>query len=197
MIRTTVLAAQARSGTLSIPQIVAALADGSPRVRSRALRLLVGRWDAEAADAIDLAQLLDDDDPVVLETACFAVGECAGPDSGVVERLAVISTDHEESLCRESAVAALGSIVGRCTDDADPVVEAALDAVVDVALDAVLHACHDRSTVRRRAVLALAAFDDPRADAELERLAGDVDWQVRQGAEDVLEAGGPVTPGRP
>lgn len=183
VIRTTVLAALARKGELSIPQITAALADGAPRVRSRALRLMVDRWTPELATHVDLVRLLDERDPVVLETACFAVGECAGADLEVVTAVAAVATDHDDPLCRESAVAALGSIIGRLVDDSDE----PADASVEVALDAVVHACHDRATVRRRAVLALAAFDDPRADAELARLATDVDWQVRQGAEDLLE----------
>lgn len=186
VIRTTVLAALARKGSLSIPQITAALADGSSRVRSRALRLMVDRWDAELAAAVDLGRLLDDDDPVVLETACFAVGECAAPDVEIVGTLADIVTGHDDPLVRESGVAALGSIIGRLDDGSGP--------VVAVARDAVIHACHDRATVRRRAVLALAAFDDPRADAELRRLAADVDWQVRQGAEDLLDVTGDGAP---
>ena len=58
-------------------------------------------------------------------------------------------------------------------------------------LGPVLAACHDRATVRRRAVLALAAFDGPRVTAELQRLTGDRDLQVRQAAEELLaiEAG--------
>jgi len=56
-------------------------------------------------------------------------------------------------------------------------------------LDAVLTACTDRVTVRRRATLALAAFDDPRADAALRVALDDKDWQVRQAAEDLLEVG--------
>jgi HEAT repeat protein len=40
--------------------------------------------------------------------------------------------------------------------------------------------------VRRRAVLALVAFDDPQVDTLLETLTHDVDWQVRQAAEELL-----------
>jgi hypothetical protein len=57
-------------------------------------------------------------------------------------------------------------------------------------LAAVLHACADVATVRRRAVLALAAFEGPEADAALHRLAADRDRQVRQAAEDLLHGWG-------
>jgi hypothetical protein len=44
--------------------------------------------------------------------------------------------------------------------------------------------------VRRRAVLALSAFDGPEVEAALERLAADRDRQVRQAAEDLLHGWG-------
>jgi HEAT repeat protein len=64
---------------------------------------------------------------------------------------------------------------------------AALGAIGDPAgLGAVLGALEDRPAVRRRAAVALAAFDDPRAEAGLRRAAADRDWQVRQAAEALL-----------
>ncbi|MFM2046123.1 MAG: hypothetical protein RL383_200, partial [Actinomycetota bacterium] len=39
----------------------------------------------------------------------------------------------------------------------------------------------------RRAVLALAPFDDPRVDEVLRAALEDRDWQVRQNAEDLLK----------
>jgi len=63
---------------------------------------------------------------------------------------------------------------------------AALGAIGDEeGLAAVLTATRDRATVRRRAVLALAAFSGPEVDEALERAAEDRDWQVRQAAEDL------------
>ena len=76
-------------------------------------------------------------------------------------------TEHEDPLCREAAVAALGAI-------GDP-----------GGLPAILAATTDRPAVRRRAVLALAPFDGPEVDAALARALEDRDWQVRQAAEDV------------
>jgi HEAT repeat protein len=47
-------------------------------------------------------------------------------------------------------------------------------------------AASDRPAVRRRAVVALAAFDGPEVDAALRTALRDRDWQVRQAAEDLL-----------
>ena len=47
-------------------------------------------------------------------------------------------------------------------------------------------ALEDKPAVRRRATIALAAFDDPRVDGALRRCLEDRDWQVRQAAEDLL-----------
>ena len=52
-------------------------------------------------------------------------------------------------------------------------------------LPAVLAALDDKPAVRRRAVVALAGFDGPVVDAALAKAAEDVDWQVRQVAEDL------------
>jgi HEAT repeat protein len=55
-------------------------------------------------------------------------------------------------------------------------------------LDAVLAALTDRPTVRRRATVALAGFDDPRIEPALRQAASDRDWQVRQAADELLDA---------
>ena len=56
---------------------------------------------------------------------------------------------------------------------------------------AVLAALDDKPTVRRRAVVALAAFDDPAADDALRRSLDDRDWQVRQAASVLLDEDSP------
>jgi HEAT repeat protein len=64
---------------------------------------------------------------------------------------------------------------------------AALGSLGDPAgLAAVLAACADRPAIRRRAVVALAAFEGPEVEAALEAALADRDWQVRQAAEDLL-----------
>jgi HEAT repeat protein len=110
-----------------------------------------------------------DEDPLVVEAACWAMGEQgAANHADYVAALAAVATAHADALCREAAVAALG-------------------AIGDVAgLPAVLHGTTDKPAVRRRAVIALAAFDGPEVDAALQRALTDRDWQVRQAAEDLL-----------
>ena len=167
-VRASAVSALARMGALSIPDLLAALADGAPEVRCRALGALPARWSARVADDVHLLGMLHDDDAVVLEVACFVAGECEPSPPGVVDRLIEICTGHDDPLCRESAVAALGSL-------GDP-----------SAVGAVLSACRDKVTIRRRAVLALAAFEGDEVDSMLRSMADDVDWQVRQAAEELL-----------
>lgn len=161
--------------------LLSGLTDDDPQVRRRSASM-VPRWvrlaeRTEWSDLGDVAtaltSLLDDADERVVEVAAFACGELplgahAELVAAVVGSLARIAGEHPDPLCRESAVASLGSI-------GDP-----------VSLPTVLDACRDRANVRRRAVLALAAFDDADATAELRRLTEDRDLQVRQAAEELL-----------
>ena len=147
-----------------VPDALArALADPDPTVRRRAAAE-VARWAATCSEptgaepagseptgaaptpVVDglLGRLTDDEVDTVTEVAAFACGELALDDRTrphVVAALDRLARTHADSLCREAAVAALGSI-------GDP-----------AGLTAVLHGCSDRATVRRRAVLALAAFE--------------------------------------
>jgi HEAT repeat protein len=47
-------------------------------------------------------------------------------------------------------------------------------------------ACDDKPAIRRRAVLALAAFEGEDVEARIRAALEDSDWQVRQAAEDLL-----------
>ena len=85
----------------------------------------------------------------------------------VVERLSAVARSHDDPLCREAAVAALGAIGD------------------ERGLPAILAATGDRPAIRRRAVIALAPFSGPEVDAALEAALEDRDWQVRQAAEDL------------
>ena len=83
-----------------------------------------------------------------------------------------MALNHDDPLCRESAVAALGALgheKGRA---------------------AVLAGLTERAAIRRRAVLALAAFEGPEVEAALTAALSDRDWQVRQAAEDLLGVDG-------
>lgn len=160
-VRATALASLDRLGLLDESHLVAAVDDASALVRRRAAEL------AARHDLPPLIGLLTDVDSSVVESAAWAAGERSPAEHGVVEKLCHIAATHEDALCRESAVAALGAI----GDEAG--------------LDTILLSLSDKAPVRRRAVLALAPFDDPRADAAILAALDDRDWQVRQAAEDL------------
>jgi len=161
-VRSTALGALERLGDLHDDDLAAAVADPAPAVRRRAAELSAGR------PAVAILELLDDPDPSVVEMAAWAMGERT--ESGAVARLARLAAadGHADPLCREAAVAALGAI----GDDAG--------------LPAVLAALDDKPAIRRRAAVALAAFEGPEVEAALHTCLEDRDWQVRQVAEDLL-----------
>ena len=170
------LLALGRFDRLRPEDLMAGLNDADQRVRLCALRLAAAH-PATHDDAIRTAllDLLAGDDHLVAEAAAAALGETgedreAPADLHTVRALSKAATDHPDKLVREAAVAALGSL-----GHPD-------------ALAAVLVANDDVATVRRRAVLALAAFEGPEVERRLNAALSDRDWQVRQGAEDLLEA---------
>ena len=163
-VRATALGALVRMGRATPSDADAAIEDPDPLARRRACEL------GAALPGAPFARLLGDEDDLVVEAACFAVGEAH--DALAVPALVRIASGHADPLCRESAVAALGAI-------GEP-----------GGLPAILAALEDKPQIRRRAVSALAAFDDPESDAALRRSLKDRDWQVRQAAEDVLGVSG-------
>jgi len=166
--RRLALSALVRTRDVTTDELAAALADPDPWVRRRAAEL-TPRAAAAGVEPPDLTPLLPDEDDRVTEMACFAAGELLDPPPRTVAAVVSIAGSHSDALCRESAVAALGSWglpEGR---------------------DAVLAATGDIAPVRRRAVLALSQFDGPEVAEALHRLSGDRDLQVRQSAEDLLE----------
>lgn len=164
-VRATALGALSRLAALGTDEHVTALDDPAAPVRRRAVAL-AARIPGDHPPSIVTA--LGDDDPVVAETAAWACGERTPPEPGAAEALTSLATSHPEHLVREAAVAALGAI-------GDP-----------IGLPAVLAALDERATLRRRAVVALAAFDGPEVDDALRRALDDRDRQVRQTAEDLL-----------
>jgi HEAT repeat protein len=164
-VRATALGALARLGALTVDDVTAALGDGDPVVRRRACEEAGRQRLAGTRDGL-VATLTDDADAHGGGSAAWARGEVEDP--AAVDALARVTTEHDEPLCRESAVAALGAIGD------------------ERGLAAILHATTDKPAVRRRAVLALAPFDGPDVDAALRRALTDRDWQVRQAAEDLL-----------
>jgi HEAT repeat protein len=162
-VRATALGALARAGALRTVDVEGALSDADPSVRRRACE------EAIAVAEVDLVPLLADKDTSVVEAAAWALGERGAAGGDVVDAIAQVARAHADALCREAAVAAIGAIGDR----------RGLDAVLTAAAS-------DRPAVRRRAVVALAAFDGPEVDAALRAALEDRDWQVRQAAEDLL-----------
>jgi len=172
-VRAGALGALFRMGAIDASALGDALGDPDAEVRHRACvlggrALGTGGGDVSLVEALT-ATLTTDPDAMVVESAAWALGE-AGSQCGpvTVHGLEEVARHHDDPLCRESAVAALGAI-------GDP-----------GALDVVLSALEDKPAVRRRAAIALAAFDDPRVEVALRRCLDDRDWQVRQAAEDLL-----------
>jgi HEAT repeat protein len=186
-VRAAALGALARLGHLGWDELTAALADPDPAVRRRACRVAWrqgSKLDLPGGPA-PLIQLLlrcvGDPDPLVGEEAAWALGEltsqglpqAAGPElvGQVVRTLGELAGDPSDPRRQETAVAALGAI-------GDP-----------AGLPAVLAALGGRPPLRRRAAVALAGFDDPRADVALRACLADRDWQVREVAEELLGLG--------
>jgi HEAT repeat protein len=159
-VRASAYGALARGKYLRDEDVRAALLDAEPAVRRRGCALSSTRI------AIDLRPSLRDQDSSVVEMASWAIGEQGKADA--IPELTNIVYSHEEALCRESAVAALGAIGD------------------ETGLAAILHATGDKPAVRRRAVVALAPFSGPEVTDALQRAKEDRDWQVRQAAEDLL-----------
>jgi HEAT repeat protein len=162
-VRATALGALDRLGSLTDREVRTALNDPSAAVRRRASELAATRA------SVAIRELLGDSDGSVVEMTAWSLGE-RGDRAAVATLSALASADsgHRDPLCREAAVAALGAI-------GDP-----------AGLPAVLAALEDKPAVRRRAAVALAAFDGPPVEAALRRCLEDRDWQVRQVAEDLL-----------
>ncbi len=162
------LGALARAGALTVPDVVTALGASPPTVRRRAAEVALAVHGAGSRSTLPTALVaaLGDPDPLVVVNAAWYLGERRH--RAAVADLAAVATDHEDMRCREAAVAALG-------------------AIGDVGgLTAVLAALGDKPTVRRRAAVALAGFDDPRVEPALQAATEDRDWQVRQAAEELL-----------
>ncbi|MEM7140288.1 MAG: HEAT repeat domain-containing protein [Actinomycetota bacterium] len=162
-VRIAGLRSLARLEALGDDTLAGVLGDADPTVRIAALETAARR------DGPEIRHTLDDADPMVVETAAWALGE--REDLAAVEALSVLATGHDDPLVREAAVAALGAI----GDEAG--------------LPAILTATTDKPAVRRRAVLCLAPFDGPEVDAAFARAREDRDRQVRDAVDELL---GPV-----
>jgi HEAT repeat protein len=167
-VQAAALGALARLGELTAADVQWALGTGPVALRRRAVEAApgVGGKGSRSTLPAAVAGSLGDPDPLVVVGAAWFVAERRyGP---AVPALVALAGGHDDTRCREAAVAALGAI-----GDPD-------------GLPAVLAALGDKPTIRRRATVALAGFDDPRVEPALQTAAEDRDWQVRQAAEELL-----------
>jgi HEAT repeat protein len=171
------LGSLARLGALTAGDVAAALAEGPVAVRRRAVDAAVSVRGTGSRSVLPraLARALHDPDALVVVGAAWFLAERRHRPA--VPDLVELAHTHTDARCREAAVAALGAIGDR----------AGLPAVLRAARD-------DRPTVRRRATVALAGFDDDRVEPALRSAAADRDWQVRQAAEELLHDPVPGSP---
>ncbi len=160
-VRATALRVLDNEGKLEKGIVERSLSDSAFKVRSALAYLLSTNRDIPAM------KFLLDEDAEIVEIACWGIGERGDTSAEVLDVLQSITESHSDSLCRESAVAALGALGNRD------------------ALGSILKAVEDIATVRRRAVLALAPFDGPEVELAITKALEDRDWQVRQAAEDI------------
>ena len=164
-VRITALRSLARLEVTTEAQLTKALNDTEPTVRIAAIEIA-----ANHAQPM-LEHLLNDGDSTVVETAAWALGERETASETIIDQLSQVARNHHDPLARESAVAALGAIGD------------------DRGLPAILDATQDKVAIRRRAVIALAAFEGPEVAAAYQRARKDRDRQVRDAVEELL---GPV-----
>ena len=145
------------------------LGDPSALVRREALRLLATGTVVSDSAWAHVSTSLSAVDPLEVEAACFYVGESA--DERGRDAVSHAATAHDDLRCREAAVVALAQLGG------------------EDARDIVIVALGDKPSVRRRAVVALAAFEGPEVDAAVLRAREDLDWQTRSSAELLLREG--------
>lgn len=161
VVRELALGALHRMQSLTDADLELALQDDDRLVRRRAAEL------GALHPGVDLAPLLADLEPVVVEMAVWAYGEREQVDDNTLQTIISLTTDHDDQLVREAGAAALGAIGD------------------ERGVSAILSACEDKPAVRRRAVLALAPFSGPEIEAAIDTALTDRDWQVRQSAEDL------------
>ena len=162
LIRASALRALHRMGQLTSDDLNACTSDADADVRRTVVELSAQFLDVE------IYHLVNDTDLFVAEMTAWALGERTATTDVEIEMLIQQTTEHAEPVVREACAAALGSL-------GDP-----------RGLQAILSACTDKPAVRRRAILALAAFEGDEVDAALTAALEDKDWQVRQNAEDLI-----------
>lgn len=168
------LAVSACAARVGDPMTVAALravAVGDPdeHTRAQAVELLGG-----APSEVDfLLELLGDEGVLVAEAAATSLGELES--SEAVDSLMAVAADHTDKLLREAAVASLGAIGD----------ERSRELLIGLTNEA-------PPQIRRRAVVALTAYDGPDIEEALKAARHDRNPMVREVAEAII---GPELPG--
>lgn len=166
VVRARAVSAADRLGRRTVAERVRDLRDAALEVRQRACELEARRTRPSVRVEAALIACLSDPEPLVVVPAAEALGELGS--HAATGPLAATARAHDDARCREAAIAAIG-------------------AAGDVeGLDAVLGALDDKPAVRRRAVVALAAFSGERVEAALAAALEDRDWQVREVARALL-----------
>jgi HEAT repeat protein len=168
-VQVAALGALARMQALSVADIDQALGSPHEPVRRRATDAALSVVGPGSRSVLyrRLTTALADPDALTVVGAAWFLGERRV--AAAVPALTKVAQSHEDMRCREAAVATLGAIGDTR------------------GLPAVLDALKDKPTIRRRATVALAGFDDPRVDPALRKSAEDRDWQVRQAADELLD----------
>jgi len=162
LIRASALRALHRMGQLTSDDLSACISDIDADVRRTVVEL------SAQFSEVEIYHLVNDTDLFVAEMTAWALGERTTITDVEIEMLIQQTTEHAEPVVREACAAALGSLGD------------------ERGLQAILSACTDKPAVRRRAILALAAFEGDEVDAALTAALEDKDWQVRQNAEDLI-----------
>lgn len=133
-------------------------------IRSEIVEVL-GRLGADAYPVVWAAR--EDESIRVIEAVATALGEIG--DAAALPWLLEVGDDHPDGLVREAAVAALGAIGD--------------DRALPTLLEAVRNG---KPQIRRRAVVALTAFEGPQVEAALLAARLDRNPMVREVAEAIL-----------
>jgi HEAT repeat protein len=170
-VRARAVSAAERLSRRSVAERVCDLRDHDVEVRRRACELEARHPRRSVRVETALVASLDDPDPLVVVSAAEALGELRS--RAGLRPLTETAGTHADPRCREAAIAAIGA-----TGDPD-------------GLQAILRGLDDKPAVRRRAVVALAAFSGDRVEAALARALEDHDWQVREVARALLAVDAP------
>ena len=159
---TTALSAETSNGVFD--DVIRLLSDEDSAVRAAAAEKL-GVCGDRAIEHLASAEA--DTEPKVREAVATAYGELGEP--SVIPWLVEVGKSDPDRTVKEAAVAALGAI-GE---------DAAIDPLLTFITDG-------PPQVRRRAIAAITAFDDPRIEPAIQRAAFDRNSGVREAAEMVV-----------